>query len=179
MNFYFKRPRLIRMDILKGNRFADTGSVGVYRNDGKVSGRKGGLLSFLAVTVDKHDPQATTIRGVALDQSDLQATLERMQLHLAESVCTLSAPAGVYEMVFEPRDPSRNAGVTREVIRLDAATLLPVSADSFEGERLVQHAEWSSYIIDAGLPDRLFDSFWDPAQLEGLGIRSVHALPTR
>ena len=177
MNIYFKRPRSIRMDILKGNRFADTGSIGVYKNDGRVTGRKGGLLSFIAINVDKHDPQATTIRGLAFDQSDLQATLEKMQFHLAESACALAVGAGIYELVFEPRDPSRNGGVTKDIVRLDAATLLPASSDSFEGSQLVQHAQWSSYILNAGLPDQLFDVFWDPRQLAGMGIQSVHALP--
>jgi hypothetical protein len=177
INFYFKRPRFIRMDILKGNRFGDTGSVGVYRGDGKVRGRKGGLLGFLAVTVDKYDPQATTVRGLAFDDSDLQATLEKMRFHLAESACALSTSGGIHELTFEPRDPSRNAGVTKDIIRLDTVTLLPSSSDSWEGERLVQHAEWSSYLLDVGLPDKLFDVFWDPARLERLGIPSIHALP--
>jgi hypothetical protein len=131
----------------------------------------------VAITVDKHDPQATTIRGLAFDESDLQATLEKMQFHLAESDCSLVEGAGFYELVFEPRDPSRNRGVTRDVIRLDMATLLPVSTDSYEAERHVQHAEWSSYILDAGLPDELFDVRWDAGRLAGLGIRSVHGLP--
>lgn len=177
MDVYFKKPRLIRMDVRKGNRFADTGSVGVYRGGDKVIGRKGGLLSFVVITVDKHDPQATTVRGLAFDESDLQATLEKMQFHLAESDCSLVAGAGLYELRFEARDPARNRGVTRDVIRLDIATLLPVSTDSYEGERHVQHAEWSAYILDAGLPDELFDVRWDAARLAGLGIRSVHELP--
>ena len=69
------------------------------------------------------------------------------------------------------------SGVTRDVIRLDMATLLPVSTDSYEAERHVQHAEWSAYILDAGLPDELFDVRWDAARLTDLGIRSVHGLP--
>jgi outer membrane lipoprotein-sorting protein len=177
MNIYFKKPRCIRMDILRGNRFADAGSVGVYKNEGRVTGRKGGLLGFLAINVDKHDEQATTIRGLALDESDLQATLEKMQFHLAASACALTVGADIYEMIFEPRDPARNGGVTKDIIRLDAVTLLPVSADSFEADRLVQHAEWSSYILNAGLPDQLFDVFWDPRRLARLGIQSVHELP--
>ena len=179
MNIYFKKPRFIRMDILKGNRFGDTGSIGVYRNDGRVTGRKGGLLSFLIITVGKHDPQATTIRGLAMDQSDLQATLEKMQFHLAQSACTLVTSGDTIEMIFEPRDPSRNGGVTKDIIRLDAATLLPVSSDSFEADRLVQHAEWSSYILNAGLPDQLFNVRWDPGQLAGLGIPSLQAPPAK
>jgi outer membrane lipoprotein-sorting protein len=178
-NIYFKRPRFIRMDIIIGNRPGDDGSSGVYRNDGRVTGRKGGLLSFLAVTVDKHDPQATSIRGVAIDQIDLQATLEKLIFHLAASACSLELRDGVYEMVFVPRDPTVNGGVTKDIIRLDAATLLPISADSYEGSERVQHAEWSGYILNAGLPDQLFDVKWNPRQLEASGIPSVQALPVR
>ncbi len=179
INLYFKKPRFIRMDILKGNRFADTGSIGVYKNDGRVTGRKGGLLSIFAITVDKHDPQATTVRGLAFDEGDLQATLEKMQSYLAESACTLTVGADVYELIFEPRDPSRNRGVSKDIVRLDAATLLPVSSDSFEGNHVVQHAQWSSYILNAGLPDQLFDVYWDPQQLTNMGIQNVHTLPVK
>mgnify|MGYP001163299303 CR=1 FL=1 len=179
IDFYFKKPRLIRMNVLKGNRFGDNGAVGVYRNDGKVTGRKGGLLSFLTIVVDKHDAQATTVRGLTFDQSDLQATLEKMELHLSVSRCSIVDGAGFYELEFEPRDPSRLGGLTREIIRLDESSLLPISSDSFEGETLVQHAVWSSYILDAGLPDELFDVRWDPGRLAVLGIRSVHEVPLR
>ncbi len=178
-NIYFKRPRFIRMDILRGNRPGDDGSSGVYRNDGRVTGRKGGLLSFLAVSVDKHDPQATSIRGVAIDQIDLQATLEKLIFHLAVSAGSITLEGGVYEMVFVPRDPTVNGGVTKDIIRLDATTLMPISADSYEGNEHVQHAEWSGYILNAGLPDQLFDVKWDTRQLEASGIPSVQALPVK
>ncbi len=177
MNIYFKKPDFIRMDILKGNRFLDGGTVGIYKNDGKVTGRKGGFLSFLVLTLDKHDPQVTSVRGLALDQIDMQAILEKMKLHLAESTGSLTLTGDTYTLAFEPRDPSRNGGVTKEIVRLDATSLLPVSTNSFEGDRLVQHAEWTSYILNAGLPDQLFDVFWDPKQLAKMGIQSVHTLP--
>jgi outer membrane lipoprotein-sorting protein len=173
MNIYFKKPRFIRMDILKGNRPGDGGSAGVYRNDGRVTARRGGILSFLSATMDKANPQVTSIRGAAIDQIDLAATLEKMRFHLSESACSLAEGSGVLELTFVPRDPSRNDGVTREIIRLDAVTLLPVSAESYEGAELVQRAQWSGYILNAGLPDNLFDVQWDPRQLEKNGIPTL------
>ncbi len=175
IDFYFKRPRLIRMDILKGNRTGDGGSVGVYKND-RVTGRKGGILGIIAITVNKHDSQATTIRGVTFDQSDMQATLEKMRFHLARSACTLTVSEDVYVLVFEPYDPAASGGVTRDVIRLDVKTLLPVSSDSFEGTKKVQHAGWAHYILNAGLPDELFDVHWDAGRLSKMGIPTIHGV---
>lgn len=180
MNIYFKKPRFIRMDILKGNIFLDPGTIGVYKNDGKVTGRKGGFLSLFAMTVDKHDPQATSVRGLAFDEIDMQAVLEKMQFHLSgSSDCTVTEGKGAYELACTTRDPAANGGVTKDVIVLDAVSLLPISTDSFEGSQRVQHASWSSYVIDAGLPDKLFDVFWDPKQLTAMGIQNISALPAQ
>lgn len=179
INFYWRRPRFIRMDILRGSRFRDKGSVGVYLNDEMVTGRKGGWIGFLSIRVDKTDSLATTIRGVTFDQSDMLAALERMQDHLLYSECILKQSGGLYELTFLPGDTRRSGGITREEIRLDSRTLLPLQADSYEDGRLVQHIEWSSYILNAGLPPALFDVFWDPAQLEDSGIPSLHSLPVQ
>ncbi len=180
MNIYFKKPRFIRMDILKGNIFLDAGTIGVYKNDGKVTGRKGGFLSLFAMTVDKHDPQATSVRGLAFDEIDMQAVLEKMEFHLAGgSDCAVAEGEGTYELACQARDPAANGGVTKDVVVLDSVSLLPISTDSYEGSRLVQHAVWSSYVIDAGLPDKLFDVFWDPKQLTAMGIQNISALPAQ
>jgi outer membrane lipoprotein-sorting protein len=128
--------------------------------------------------VDKHNPQVMSIRGMQIDQIDLQATVEKLLLRLSTSVSSLVVHDGVYELVFlSPGDSPE--GATKEIIRLDAATMLPISAESFEGTQLVQHAEWSDYIVNAGLPDRLFDVNWDPHQLETGGIPSVLSVPLR
>jgi len=180
MNIYFKKPRFIRMDILKGNIFLDAGTIGVYKNDGKVTGRKGGFLSLFAMTVDKHDPQATSVRGLAFDEIDMQAVLEKMLFHVSEgSACTVTAGEGTYELACEGRDAAANGGVTKDVVVLDAVSFLPLSTDSFEGSQLVQHAVWSSYVVNAGLPDKLFDVFWDPRQLTALGVQNISALPAQ
>lgn len=179
MDLYFKKPRLIRMDVVKGNRSSDNGAVGVFRNNGNVTVRPGGLLSFLSVTVDKHDPRIASIRGHAIDEIDLQAVRDLIQSREADGVLTVSVADGEYLLSSRPRDPSKNGGVTRELIRLAAVKYLPISSDSFEGDTLVQHVEWSRFVLDAGLPDELFDVHWDVRELALRSIPSVSSVPPR
>ena len=44
INYYFKKPMMIRIDILDGNKALDKGSVGVYTGGEKVTGHRGGFL---------------------------------------------------------------------------------------------------------------------------------------
>ena len=178
INFYFKKPRKIRMDILEGNKLFDSGSVGVYSGGEYVSGRKGGIISCVPVRVGKKNPMATTIRGLTFDESDMQATLEKLQFHLKKSVITVKIISpDTYQLTCIPPDPLENAGISQDIIWINSKTLLPLSADSYEGDRLVQQAEWGNYILNAGLPDELFHIFYNPEKLVERGISSIHQLP--
>ena len=153
------------MDILEGNRAFDSGSVGVYTGGEYVSGRKGGILSCVPVRVGKKNSMATTIRGLTFDESDMQATLEKLQFHLKKSLITVKAVSpDTYQLTCIPRDSLETAGISKDIIWIEAKTLLPLAADSYEGERLVQQAEWGNYILNAGLPDELFQIFYNPGK---------------
>ena len=55
INFDFRQPRSMRMDILIGNRYGDPGSRSVYRPDGKVVGMMGsGVMTFPMVVRRDH-----------------------------------------------------------------------------------------------------------------------------
>jgi hypothetical protein len=177
IDFYFKKPRLIRVDVLKSSKPGDAGSQGVSLDDGKVTGRRGGILSFLAVTFGKHEPLVTTIRGMALDEGDMRALAVRIRRGLIDGTCRLLEHPGVYEFVLQPRSSPPCGPVTKEVIRLDAGSLLPLSADGYEGERIVEHAAWTGYVLNAGLPLDLFDVHWDLGRLSRMGVLSVHGVP--
>ena len=131
MNIYFKRPRFIRMDVLAGNRAGDAGGSGVYRNDGKVTGRKGGFFSFLSATVDKHNPQVTSIRGMTIDQIDLQATLEKLLLRLSTSASSIGTPDSSQPAAYRACSPCRCAEAQGTPIRtswcLSCGSRLPYS----------------------------------------------------
>ncbi|MBI9098461.1 MAG: hypothetical protein JEY91_08275 [Spirochaetaceae bacterium] len=175
INFYFLSPRLIRMDILKGNRAGDTGSIGVLREDGRVRGRKGGILSAIAVTVDREHGLATTIRGVTFDESDAIAAHERLLFLLDNSQIDLfEDPSG---WLFECYLFEEDEGVTREVLFLDRLTMMPLFTKSYEKNKLVQFVQWDSYIINAGLPEELFHVRYKADKLNDLQITNNTNLP--
>ena len=177
IDFYFKRPRLIRMDILKGNRPFDDGSVGLYDGGEQVQGRKGGILSAIVLTVSKHDATATTVRGVTFDQSDLQGILERLRNGFRIGEVQLRIEGGWYWLHLIPRDPAAYGNVTRETVAFEPATFLPVYSETFEGDLQVEFARWTDYVLNVGLPDELFRIRTDASMLTQAGIQTIHGRP--
>lgn len=175
INFYFKQPRLIRMDIIKGNRSGDTGSIGVLRSNGKVQGRKGGLLSPFVISVDKESALATTIRGVTFDQSDAKAALERLRFLMERSRLRFSGKEEGWLFDFHLVEPEE--GITRETLFLSSENIMPLYTESFEGDELVQTVQWRSYIINAGLPDEFFDVRYESEKLRDLRLNHNLDLP--
>ena len=175
INFYFRSPRLIRMDIIKGNRGGDTGSIGVFLNDGKVHGRKGGILSPIAIKVNKNSPLATTIRGVTFDESDALAALLRLQYLTENSAIALYGDS--LGWLFECTLYEEENGITKEVLYISKKNFMPVFTKSYEDETMVQFVRWSSYIINARLPVELFDVWYKTETLDILGIPNNINLP--
>ena len=175
INFYFRSPRLIRMDIIKGNRGGDTGSIGVLTEDGKVKGRKGGILSGIAISVQKQSSLATTVRGVTFDESDAIAAYERLIFLKANSTIILKESSEGWLLdctLYTPDDE-----ITREVIFISRDNFMPIYTMSYEKEKLVQHVKWSSYIINGGLPVELFDVWYKAENLNQLNISNNLNLP--
>jgi outer membrane lipoprotein-sorting protein len=177
INFYYLRPDSIRMDIVKGNKALDAGSVGVYKGGATVAGRKGGIAAGIVLNVGKRSPLATTVRGQTFDESDLRGILGKMRFHLAESSIAVEEATSSYRLTMVPRDPRRNGGATKEVMVFDASTLLPIYSESYEGETQVQQARWTDYILNAGLPASFFEIRTDGSALGKAGIRSIDGLP--
>jgi outer membrane lipoprotein-sorting protein len=171
LNFYFKSPAKIRVDIIEGNRLFDAGSVAVFAGGNLVEGKKGGLLSGFVAKLDKKDPLIASVRGTAIDEIGLQGILVKLKFHLMHSAYTVcNMGDGVYCLTAIVNDPSLNGGVSKEVLYLDKTTLLPIKMEGFEGDKQVVYAEWSSYIFNAGLPPELFNMNYDLSSLKKLGI---------
>jgi outer membrane lipoprotein-sorting protein len=161
MRFYFKKPSFIRTDIVSGNRAFDAGSVAVFSGGNKVKGRKGGILCGIVLEIDKKDSLATSIRGIGMDDADLDGILFSLKLHLTISVNTVTISDGLYCLTGISKDPKEAGGITRQVIYLDTKSLLPVRMEGFEGDRQVAYSEWSNYIVNSELPVELFDARFD------------------
>ena len=166
LNFYFKKPRMIRIDLLKGNQLFDEGSVGVFKDGDTVTGHRGGILSSILMTVHKKSPFATTLRGEAFDEIDMEAVLDNLLDYLINGACFLIEDETSYMISCIPYDEEQNKGISKDIAWFDKDTLTITRFQRYEGTTLVQEAEWSDYIINAGIPDRLFDPQFDPEQLQ-------------
>jgi outer membrane lipoprotein-sorting protein len=174
INYYFKKPGNIRTVFIEGNRPFDKGSVAVYTGGNNITGSKGGILSGAVMSLDKKAAMATTIRGIALDESDMPAILEKLRFHIKNSENSVAAqPGGIYRLTGIVKDPSKNGKVSREVIYMDSETSLPVKMEGFEGNNQVMFTVWSGYIVNAGLPDELFTMNFKLEKLKQMGIETL------
>jgi outer membrane lipoprotein-sorting protein len=170
INYYFKKPKLIRMDILDGNKAFDKGSVGVYTGGNKVTGHRGGIMKEIILSVRKNSALATSVRGETIDQSDMLTVIERMEYLLANGEVSLVEKHAHIEFEFFPFDPSQNEGISRDVVWIDSETMLIIRNERYEEEKLVQQVTWKNHIINAGLPTELFDARLETDQLRDTGI---------
>jgi hypothetical protein len=170
LNFYFKRPRLIRVDLLWGNMPFDNGSVGVYKGGDTITGHRGGILSSIVMTIPKKSAMATTLRGEAFDEIDMEAVLDKLYFYIGNGSVRIWEEGRFYRIVCVPFDVSKNGGITKDIARFERDTLTITGFQRYEAGVLVQEAVWTDYIINAGLPDRLFDVKCDPKSLKREGI---------
>ena len=154
------------MDILKGNRPFDAGSVGVYTGGDRVKGHRGGALKHIQLNLSKHNLLATTIRGVPIDESDMGTALRRVEFFLTNGTISLQEDDKNLIFICYPFNADENEGITKDIVWVDRRNLLIVRNERYENEVLVQRVEWKDYIINAGLPDKLFDAGFNIAELE-------------
>ncbi len=171
INYYFKKPQMIRMDILDGNRAFDSGSVGIYTGGNRVTGHRGGIMKDFILSVKKDSTIATSVRGETIDQSGMLTVIERFEYLLANGDVSVTEKTSHIEFEFLPFDPSLNDGVSREVVWIDRDMQLIIRNERYENDALVQQVMWKDYIINAGLPEKLFDARFETAQLRGTGIQ--------
>lgn len=170
VNFYFKKPRMIRMDILMGNRPFDSGSVGVYTGGNKVIGHQGGILKSIVLTLPKKSPLATTIRGIAFDESDMQAVIERLIYLNNYGTVSIENEGSSLKFTCAPFRAADYEGITKEIAWADKKSLLISRNERYVGEKLVQEVEWKGYIVNAGLPDELFSITFKAEDLKKYNI---------
>ena len=170
INYFFKKPHMIRIDILDGNKARDRGSVGVFTGGERVSGHRGGFMKRMVMSVNKDSPLALSVRGETIEQSNVLAVIERME-HLVQCGTVNFEELDTHiELSFIPFDAAENGGITRDVVWIQRHTMLIIKIQRYEGEILVQQAIRERYIINAGLPLELFDAHYETEQLQASGI---------
>ena len=175
INFYFKKPRYMRMDIILGNRLGDTGASSVYRPDGTILGRMGWMNFSLKVPVNHWS--VTTVRGKSFEQSDLRGMQELLMSYRDVSEMSVVEEGAYIRLLVKHYDTRVSGGLTDESIIFDRDTMLPLQVDGYDGNKQVQHFVFTRYIVDSGLPLAVFDPGFDPSELSSLGIESIALIP--
>jgi hypothetical protein len=170
INYYFKKPHMIRIDILDGNKPLDRGSVGVYTGGQRVSGHRGGFMKGMVMSINKNSPLALSVRGETIEQSNVLSVIERMEHLVQHGTVKLQEHNTHIELSFVPFDAAENGRISRDVVWIQRHSMLIIKIQRFEGENLVQQATRDRYILNAGLPHELFDARYEIEQLQGSGI---------
>jgi outer membrane lipoprotein-sorting protein len=159
--YFFKKPDLIRMEIVAGD---NKGAILIVR-DGKVRAKPAGLLSILTLTLKPDDPKVIDVRKNRPDQTSWDYYLDQHLLTLDRAVVLSSGREtldGRSVLVYEiaSRDPARTQGIAREKLWVAVPDDLPVRYEMFDAAgRLVLMAHFKDILLDQNLPDSLFKDF--------------------
>uniref|UniRef100_A0A7C3MH74 DUF1571 domain-containing protein n=1 Tax=Dictyoglomus thermophilum TaxID=14 RepID=A0A7C3MH74_DICTH len=136
--FYYQKPDKIRLEVLEGK---DKSTIMVYQT-GKVRYKKGGLLSFIPLSLNVDDPLVVSIRKGQIPDLTFDYIIDLL---------TTNNPTGIKETVFlnyncyiieigSSRDKLYNYSFQR--IYIEKNLFLPVSLEQYEdikGERTLVH----------------------------------------
>jgi len=154
MEFYFKKPSLMRMDVLEGDK---AGSVVLLNKEGKIRGKNSmGMRSTLKPT----DNRLKNLRGATFTQSSLWDMMDRLKDHifergckaaLAEEECMLRPS---YRLRIEHEDT--DDPVTLEEVWYDKETYFIMKKIKHEGKTKVTDIVWEDRQVNIPLDDSLF-----------------------
>jgi len=159
--FFFKKNRNERVEITKSSDSKKVGSILIYLGGDKVQILLAKAIPLLGkkFTLSVNDKKIATSRGVAFDQLDLTAMLGRLNkpgvktAFLGEGSVNGRKTFAVEGIgTFKDID----SGVTREVVQIDAETMLPIQDEAFVGAKTVLKISISDLKLNVGLKDDTF-----------------------
>jgi outer membrane lipoprotein-sorting protein len=147
----FRKPHDTRLEIVAG---AGKGGVAIWRGGGDVRGHRGGLLSFVHLTVGLHNPLVTTLRGTTIAAVNFGAVLAHWQaLEMQTSIEVHAAPDGL-ELIAHLGAPTAS-GVTEETVVL-GRDHLPTAYREYAAGQLVKSVRYEDVRTDAAIPESDF-----------------------
>ena len=164
LNLYYKRPGKLRLDVVEGSRFGDTGAVAIIEGD-RVFARPG--LKFVPFTLryDRNNPRVRTIRDRSIDSAHINFVLADTLTDLA------SRNASVYiendYCVFENSFDDGDSHIV-ERLYFDNATFLPRRYETYDNDVLVEHVDWIHFYLDQELPEKIFSTGFRARDMKNL-----------
>jgi outer membrane lipoprotein-sorting protein len=163
---YFKKPHLLRTEILGPNR---KGSVACVGPSGKIRAHLGGTLSFYVVTLQPDSSWLQCANGYPMVESDFASMALYVKNMLKQGdVCRLAGGARkdtdlgrtVYTLeVFEPQNSSgqNGPGLLLKRALVDAETYLPVKWFDYQDGKLWAVTLWQDLKTNQNFADSTFD----------------------
>lgn len=154
-NYFFSKPRLIRMEIIKGR---NKGSVAVY-NDGKVCARHGGIFKPFVITCKLTDKMVTSLRGGTITESDWQSVADKLKAYRKDNKLELRGiqertGRSAYLLVI---DGLNEDGITARKLWIDSSTFLPLASEAYESGTLVNSMDYSDIAVNIKMPAGIFN----------------------
>ncbi len=152
--FKFKKPNLIRTDVIEGDK---KGSTVILNKEGKIRGKNAmGLRKTLKPT----DSRLKNIRGATFMQASFIDMIDKLKDHILERGCRarvveeryMDGPS--YHLIIEHSDD--DDPVTLEEIWYDKDTYFIMKKLKYEGEKKVTDITWKDREINVPLEDSLF-----------------------
>jgi hypothetical protein len=106
-----------------------------------------GFLSLIKKSFALHDPQVTSIRGSSIDELSFAAFIEHA--HDTPGLVTEAAGPTILDIptvavTLVPATPTKDTGLTKEVLELSVPTSLPIRVLGYEGDTLVREVDFSN-----------------------------------
>jgi outer membrane lipoprotein-sorting protein len=170
--YYFKKPKLIRMEVKEG---AHAGTILIYNPilaPGKVRvkmrNRLRGVVQklFYGEFIDLDDERVKGLRGYGIDESDWGWFIDK-HLRIAESNGKTfevefggigeTNGRGTLSYILTSRNPAETLSIKKEKLWIDKETHLPIQYRLYDSSgRLMQSCSYEQIIINSNLKDALF-----------------------
>lgn len=159
-DYYFKKPRLIRLEVTSGPR---KGALAVLKKDGKVHGHLGGFFRFISGEVDSKSGLVNGENGYCMMDSDFLTLIVAVQdMLFAGHVATVGVQANmsagrncrlnVLDIYRLPKSPKN---LIKRVL-VNPQTFLPEEWQEFIDGRMSSRTVWKNLRVNCGLNDDLF-----------------------
>ena len=155
VKFHFKKPNLMRTDVLEGRR---KGSTVVLNKEGKI---RGGNSWGLRKTLKPTDGRLKDLRGGTFLNMSLLDKIDRLKKHVLEKGCKAAVTETEYEgtpayyMHIDHKDPDHY--MTGEDLWFDKETYMLLKNVKYEGEDKAAEATWMGFEINIPLEDDFFE----------------------
>jgi len=140
--YQFAKPSTALIVVIAG---PGKGGGAAWHGGSTVHGHKGGLVSFVKLTVPKDDPRVTSLRGDQIEVASYGYELDRLAT-VPGTLSETKTPAGTV-VTFVAAAPDRT-GITKEILTFSPLTHLPIRHEAYVGERSVKNESFSDLVVN-------------------------------